>query len=306
MAKQFYLNGNRTLADYMPALPKHYDSFHAHFDSYETLCRAVIEETPKKTTWCNRHVDDRGSFYGNVTWEETQKLALEGWAEGAARVVALRDRINIDRPHALKLVRYDMAGALPNVQRFIAGNPLHMRRMEVAETRKRPVLTLQLSMWGSAYVEANCFTNRAAVVAAIVDVIEEAGYRVHLIANAISVWESNKFTSEIAYTVKEPDHAFEIARAAFALGHVGMFRRFVFGLQGVRPECERITSSMGRPAGKLVAPRGVYLLPFMNDVERDFRTAETAATVGLDGTIAELARQGCPAFRDHAAFTEAA
>lgn len=235
------------------------------------------------------------SFNGGVSQADALRMVRDGWPEGAARVARLRDRIVANRPLGPRMARWDVAGAYPSVPRALSGNPLNMRRIDTTRTRRKPVVTLVNHMGGLADVDADCFTNKAAVVAAIVDVIEAAGYSVNLLG--VSLAHANGHLAATVVQVKEPGAAVDIARIAFALGHVAMFRQVVFGLRfsdRANARMEGSGSTADFPKDN-VAP-DVFILPSMNSNADKFATEDKAATDGLAYFIGELVKQGCPAF----------
>jgi len=224
-------------------------------------------------------------------------LCRDGWPEGAARAAKLRDQINAANPMGPRVVKWDVAGAVASVPRALAGNPLNMRRVDSAKLRRKPVLTLLSDMTNGANVNAKAITNRAAVVAAVVDAIEAAGFACEVITFEKSGKEN--LTQIVAATVKESGAQADIGRLAFALGHASFYRRISWAAF----TCEDFTSDIGSGLGQCQSidrdeanKRGAYILPTTNNAESFFRTEESAATDGLAYLIKALRQQDCPAF----------
>jgi len=204
-------------------------------------------------------------FYG-CTYATALHMARDGWSEGADRVAALRDKITATRPTSRRLAQYAVAGALPNVPRYVAGNPKHMLRPDNAQARNRPVLTLVNHMGGLAGVDRDCFVNKCAVVAALVDVIEDAGFSCNVIG--VSQSQANGHLVGVAVNVKEAGQHVDLPALAFGLGHVGMFRRLVFCTrtsdrdnQVMRRELpDAIADIMVTLEAELTAPEGVTVI----------------------------------------------
>ena len=241
--------------------------------------------------------DSQVSFYGTASMSDAIIMCRKGWPEGAERVARLRDKINAQNPVGPRLVKYDVAGAYPIVPRAIAGNPMSMRRYDTARLRRKPVMTLLSDMSANANVKQGCITNRAAVVAAIVDVIEAAGYACHVVGFCST---SNPLISCIvAATIKESHQPVDIARLAFGLGHAAMFRRLCW----VPLMEDRFTECLGSGLGRStdiptngLAERGIYVLDSPNNKSNLYQSEDAAATAGLEHLIQHLAAQGCPAF----------
>ena len=228
---------------------------------------------------------------------EAFDMCRDGWPEGAARVARMRDRINTAHPIGPRLVHWDIAGAYPSVARALAGNPMNMRRLDSSRTRRKPVITIVHHMGGIASVAADTFTNKAAVMAAIIDAIEGADFQVELIAVSLTRGIADeKFAHETAFTVKEAGQPVDIGRLAFGVGHVAAFRRLVFATRSLNHANAPLTNSLGRTLDYAQRPEGVYVLPSLNTCESHFRSETEAETQGLAFFISQLAAQGCPAF----------
>lgn len=301
MARHIYLNENRSLADYMPEIDRLGTTSHAHFDSIGD-CVRYLQSTPRESFWAP-YFWARSELV-SITANEACEMALYGWRDGADRVARLRDKIAAKQPAAQRISQWDVAGALPSIPRYYAGNPLFMRRMATVESRKRPVLTLINHMGGNSDVPEHCFINRAAVIATIVDVVESAGYSLHVIGASYSA--NSRFAHETAVTLKEAGAHMDIGIMAFALGHAGFFRRIVFGVRCADSVNSPLTTTLGSTCDYAGRPDHCFVLPSMNSTYSFFETEQSAESVGLAAMIATLASQGCPAFREHASFISAA
>lgn len=278
----------------LPEMSDHAQTWHTF-----TAPERAVEMLEAKTAadYWHQNSDADSSFYGE-TRARAREMVRQGWQEGAERVARIRDRINAANPQGPRLVRHDVAGAYPVVARAVAGNPLNMRRIDSARLRRRPVVTLINNMGGNCTVDAAAFVNRCAVVAAIIDAIEAAGFSCHVIGICIARKAVNNYLSGQVYQLKQPGEHIDLARLAFALGHVAMFRRVGFDVWGT----ESADSALGMNLGHSIdlpaeSPADdVYVLPCMNDCDSKFMTEDKAATEGLQYFIAKLAAQGCPAF----------
>lgn len=293
------LNDSPDLMSLLPVMPNPTQTWHC-FTSPEAACDNLANMPHAwEDTYSSTEADKVG-FTGTDSLQHAFKLCRDGWQDGSERVARLRDKINAQNPIGPRLVKYDVAGAYPIVARHLAGNPLSMRRFDSARLRRKPVLTLINHMGGRFSVPAECFINKCAVVAAIVDAIESAGYSCHVIGISQSATEAtySDYLCGVAITIKQPGEQVDISRMAFALGHVGMFRRIVFGtrstLQANRPLGPGLGSTIDFVPGTL--PEATYALPSMNTNHKLFTTEDKAGTEGLAKLISELAAQGCPAF----------
>jgi hypothetical protein len=272
------------------------EQFHM-FSSPETMAEHVKSQGQgwHSSTWAA--TSERKSFTGVRTMGEAITLAMDGWREGAERAARIRDRICALRPSTRKLATYGVAGALPNIPRYLAGNPAHMLMVQSVKSRQRPVLTLISDMGANCYIGADTFINRAAVIAAIVDVIEDAGYSCHVVGYFATA--GARVMARAAVTLKEPSQPVDVARLAYGLGHTAMFRRLGFALITEN----EFTSAMGSGLGHTeqltkskVTERDVFILPSVESLSGYFSTENEACTKGLDKMIESLTQQECPAF----------
>lgn len=255
-------------------------------------------ETPEATSaaWTTEGRENHGipSFYG-ATYRQACTMARDGWQDGVARVARLRDKINAARPVQSRMVAYGVAGAVPNIARYLAGNPAHMRRVVPAEAKRKPVITIVSHIGALADIEAGSFERRAAVTAALVDAIEAAGYSCNVLAYAFSI--TNDKGAETLVQLKEAGAAVDVARLAFGLGHPAMFRRLVFAVRASRPEFKGGGIGSTVYDGYTMTAPNAYLLPAIQAMgESKFASDNAAIAHGLPAMIAALRAQGCPAF----------
>lgn len=264
------------------------ESFAAHVAAMDT------EKVWHKETWSE--APSRASFTGTKDMKEAINLAFEGWPEGVKRVAELREKILFARPQAPRYVKHDVAGAFPNVPRMLAGNPLHMRRIEIADSRRAPVITLMVDMSVNCDCPAENLTRRAATVAALCDLIEDEGYRAHIVSCART--SNGDKSAVVAVTCKEPyDHA-DVGRLAFGVGHSAFYRRLMFAAWGGSNECKFLGQSLGYAravkADEKMNSQRVYSLEEPSAYY--FQSDTYAIGDGVAGMIAHLQKQGCPCF----------
>jgi hypothetical protein len=285
----------------LPSMPNPSQAWYG-FSSPDALMRH-LQSKDDAAWWC-RDIIEHGQeyFYGTASIEEAYALCRDGWQEGATRVASIRDKIVTSAPVQKRYARYAVAGAIPNVPRYLAGNPQHMLRLESASARQRPVITLVNHMGGPARIASQTFVNKCAVVAALVDVIEASGFSCHVLGVAQSSYDAKRDTHlcGVAVTVKNAGEHVDIGRMAFALGHVAMFRRLVLGVRASDAINKPLKSNLGATVDFQSRPDGIFMLPSMVANESFFDSEERAMTRGLEHFVSTLREQGCPAFRDDA------
>lgn len=284
------------LNDYIPNMKGSFS--HSTFSSPEVFSRH-IQSLNRAKAWDSCGWDEDEGFYGTKNMNEAIELGINGWKEGADQVENVRNYIKTLYPVHHRAIKYGIAGSVPSVPRAVAGNIFNMRNDDAARSKKKPIITLVSHMGALGYVPKESLTNRAAVVAAMIDEIESKGFACEVIATAVSTGISG-FTTATSVVVKRSDQPVDICRLAFGLGHASVFRRFVFADRGSSAFCKgKLGWGMGSTAKieqEGLAENSVYVLPSCNECPKNFSTPELAGTEGLKFLVTQLRRQKCPAF----------
>ena len=301
---------NAHLSQYLPALPSVAGGSVArlHFDSLADLAAYIPVRAPENLTqqskryWGTTGPNER-EFFGPVdTMAQTLDLARNGWADGAERARPLLDRVKTSRPTARKLARYDVAGAVPSIPRYLAGNPLNMRSIARTATTKQPVITLICNVAAPSHVPHELFQNRAIAAAAIVDRLEDAGFRVEIISGrreSSERGEKNNKTghrSEMFFRLKSAQDTLDLPRVCFGMGHPAALRRMLFGACDLHASYK---ASLGDFQGYAVSlasldmPPGTYALPDLRTIENDMDKSRDPIKV-FDYVLQFLTKQHCP------------
>lgn len=293
----------KELTEFIPVLHGK-KGYHSTWSTPEAFTNH-IKHLERSKAWTDAGWEHGSDWSGTKDMESAIKLAEDGWKEGIEQVERVRNRTAYKHPVQNRTVRYDLAGTVPNVPRAIAGNVFNMKAPEATKSRRRPVITLVSNMAANCGVSAETISNRSAVVAAIIDQIETAGFACEVIATATtkgSSWGGEKnFASAVSVVVKKSDQYADVKRLAFSLGHTAMFRRMVFADWGTD---EANKGGLGRSLGSNleIVPdedmnfKNIYSLPSPERMEKLFRTEEVASTDGFDFLIKSLKAQKCPAF----------
>jgi hypothetical protein len=238
----------------------------------------------------------QGSTWNDDAWSGTQTmrdaltLAHDGWKEGAEQAQKLRDGINAARPHAPKLARYDVAGAVPNVARALAGNPMNMRRLAMRESARMPTLTLVCDIWNNAGCTSEAMLAQAASVAAIADLLEEAGYRCEILA--VGRAQEGALAFEVATRVKAAEQPMNLSAVVFGIGHTAMLRRLAFAIADTTQEASPLKSWLGRALPCTSTPElGTFTTP-------SAQQTEGTALQRFVAICRALRAQGCPGIPD--------
>lgn len=259
-----------------------------------------IEKMDQNKAWCqDSWTETNERFYGCKSMDEALRLAKEGWVEGAWRVEKLRGRVLAASPIIKRPAQYGIVGAVPSVPRAVAGNPMNMRILGSSVSRRRPVITLISNMSNNCSITAESICNYAAVVCALIDHIEAAGFATEVISIAPTTGRKG-YTALNAIKAKESTHPVDLKRLSFALGHVALFRRMVFADWYFDYSNKSGLGSCLGQAGVIssegFAEKMMFLLPPVGKNTKVFKTEDSAATEGIQYLIEQLKRQGCPAF----------
>lgn len=285
------------LAPYLPAWKADLSQGQRwHFESLDALA-AYAPAAPTPHAWMRGVWHDDDSNRG-ASMAEARRMAREGWPAGAARIRRITDRINLDRPQLPRLARWDVAGSVASVPRYLAGNPMAMRRTVTQTTPRRPVLTLVAAITCPWATKPEAFIQSAAVAAAMADRLESAGYRVEIIS-AGRQYDHIKYTgdghtcprqNEIAFVAKRAEDALDLETLAFSLGHPSLSRRLLFTIH----QTGRPTRRDGKRIGCTIdmdthpdRPAGTYFLPIPGTYQGDDLAA-------FDQACTILRFQGCP------------
>lgn len=196
-----------------------------------------LESTPSKWKARGATCDKEADFYHGHEWDfrlgyrGTLALAARGWTEGA---MDLSDKLDAHMPNNdhVDSWRYDVAGELPDIGRYLAGDPAHMRRHGHPKGR-RPIISIFSNNWMSAAVKARQCANYGAAIVAAIDQIENRGRRVEVIGGTVAQRSGFATTLKASadifsatWLVKRAEDPVDLAALAFSLAHPAASRRF--------------------------------------------------------------------------------
>jgi hypothetical protein len=260
-----------------------------HFNDTADFARCAGRIKPDDAWGDAGFVDDNVKWVG-CTVAEAHGMAENGWPAGARTAEGMRDLLRPILPQTPKLTHYDVAGAVPNVARANAGNPVNMHRVHRADSTRTPVITLVAQSSNPANIDQRQMLATATASAAIVDTLEDAGFRVELIAHRRAVSASG-FAMEIATRVKAAGDPVNLATLAFGLGHPGTLRVLTFAVACRHREAKPIGPNHGFSVKDFTADaaRGIFVIP-----PAFVLNAGTDPIKAFHAIVASLRTQGCP------------
>ena len=229
------------------------------FDSPDSVIAAVDSAVSAQKAgnpspkWCGSWNHDRpehGDWYGgSKSWDDMKSIARSGWPEGVAVVAKLRARADaiIERIRGkCEGVAYDVSGQWLDVGRHLSGEPEAFGsfvQMDCGAGQSK-VVRVDVNLAVSGGVSSGAFLARGAAACALCDMIESSGRRCEIYAVSSSVCKRPvgraKRGLNIRILIKGANEPLDMARVAFAMAHVGFFRRAVVSFMqsiGHDPNC---------------------------------------------------------------------
>lgn len=247
---------------------------------------------PASGTWDQDNTDkcwnDTSAMRGG-SMADALRMARDGWPEGAETARKLHDGITASLPERRRLARFDVAGTVPSVPRALAGNPLHMRRMVAKATNQRPIITLTCSIavnWG---FPPDAMIAHAAAVAAIVDFLEQDGFRCEVLM--VGRTDNSRLAAEIAIKLKSAEQPLNLSVLAFGLGHPALWRRMIFGLLWLDKKAAPLGGGLGHAGTVRALPEaGTFTI----QAASQYGEGGDNAAYRFRSILRDLAQQGCP------------
>lgn len=178
---------------------------------------------------------------GGLNWLESKRLALMGWQKGLQEIDKFQARVN--DLITSKIVRhkpiYAVAGNYIDIGSYLSNDPECFITKEYDEnSQKGKIITIVCSISFSASVKPETIIQRGAMVCALINAIELAGYRAEVICNFATSASSqlrdgsnkNKGWFEVDFTIKNANQALNRIQLAFCLAHPAMLRRILFSV----------------------------------------------------------------------------
>lgn len=218
------------------------------FDSLDAIVRyvkgipqSIIVDNDRNDAWYK----DGGNWTGTADMQEALELATKGWPEGVKLVEMIIERLTgqnaIERRQ-----KYNVAGGSVNVGRMLSGNPEHMIGRPKQPGSK--IITFFSEGFMSASVTVLDAIIRAAIIAAIVDILETNKFQCEIVSITTAHDTRNRPLFQIATTLKQAGEPLSISDVVFGLGHPSFFRRLGFAVLATTESLRNHWSYMGYPS----------------------------------------------------------
>lgn len=210
---------------------------HLWFDNVEEFIEHVTplsEKFSQTGAYCSSRSRQniRQDWDFSVGWEGANKLAREGWSEGAEQVESLLDKVEGEirklLPMQRNTMRPAMVGGRVSVPAFLAGHPRQFLTLK-REAATCKTITMAVNVGASCTVSAETMMRRGVAIAAVVRALEQRRVRVELVAT-ITSYDKNYPGGCIAaaITIKRAADKLQADTVAFALAHFSFARRIGF------------------------------------------------------------------------------
>jgi hypothetical protein len=181
------------------------------------------------------------TWSGGLSWNESKRLALMGWQKGLIEVDKFQAKVN--ELITSKIVRhkpvYAVAGSYIDIGHYLSNDPECFITKQYDENNQQgKIITIVCSISFSARIKAETIIQRGAMICALIDAIEYAGYRAEVICNEASSksisnrdgFDKERGWFEVDVTIKKASQALNKIELAFCLAHPAMLRRVMFSV----------------------------------------------------------------------------
>lgn len=177
---------------------------------------------------------------GTKDFPSAIKMALEtGWPEGRKELTDLFS-FSLPQPKTIPSFSFDVAGAYPMVPLYNAGDPACMILESPDQRSQRPIIRIDIDRCVNWMVSNESIFTRGAAALSLAHTLETLGYSVELRIVATSStsnhYRGKKTIFKWSAVFKEAGAPLDLDKAAFALAHAAVPRRFDHALLEQHPE----------------------------------------------------------------------
>lgn len=152
------------------------------------------------------------------------RLARDGWSAGARDIET--GEVDSSLTELLKVKIMDVAGYVPDVARYCAGEPRHMMSHK---RNQAPIVHICISLWTSGGTTAETFIKYGQAMLTLIDQLENSGRRVELDV-VFPTKPNGGYTVCAGWKVKRAGDTLDQAAIAFSLAHPAALRRIGFAM----------------------------------------------------------------------------
>ncbi len=259
-------------AELVSALDAPVPAFYAHGGKLRSS-----EKTAKDQTWD-----------WNTGWKGSRAMAgSDGWPDGVSRIKRFSETFISELASRIHPPLYnpDVTGEFFDVGVLMTGEPEHWYQREDSPesiSAAGRVYRIVLNLSASHLIDADSIARRGAAAAALIQLLDLAGFATELIAVATSKKNGSEFA--VSVTLKHSGEALDLDRLALVAIHPAGLRRIFFRLyENLSTDYERVTNeiytggSYGKPVDVPADQQGDIYSPAMRGSDagafRDDRSA---------------------------------
>lgn len=263
---------------------------HLEFTGIWDLIEFVKTHAPKYEPmgyFSSRKPADR-FFHAGATWEDTLKLAINGWPEGVEQIRKYTEVLEQKLGSSLKIDEYfyDVTGQDFDLDRVLIGEPEAWLNTEQVEVQAPALHNLKLvfNFSTSAGVDSEYIQRRGAAIVALISLLQKTRRSVEVVAGAKSMNRQTGQFFSMNVTIKKAGDSLDLDKLAFALIHPCFQRRLYFGVQ------EAAWEQLPVGYGKIIdlEDKGDIYIGGMNSSTHEFKSNESTEQWILE----ELKKQG--------------
>ena len=210
-------------------------------------------EQPSEMPRNKRGSRDSDHAWAGGSFEQAITRAKTGWPEGRNEFVAMAERLKdalqseIDRP----TLEWDVTGDWVDIDAYLQGQPENMIHHSQTPANREMNLTITVDLCQSSMVSADSIIRRGVGIAALIDLLECAGFSTEVIAVLpIEVSKSaiNEVT-EFQIPIKRNGQPMDIDLMGYSLVSPTVLRRLVFSIMEQEPQAFRKAYNVGHGYG---------------------------------------------------------
>jgi hypothetical protein len=186
-------------------------------------------ERPRHESYRSEGSNTANSMYGGLSFDGALRVAQDGWHEGVGLVHELLAGLPImENATGVANWKRDVCGSIPDVPRFLSGEPTYMLR-HARQEGSSPVIHIVVNTALVAGSTANQQTNYGAGLCGLIDWLEAKGKRIEL--DRLGVVDDGRRRSFQGWKIKRAADNLDLAATVFALAHLASHRHLVWGMR---------------------------------------------------------------------------
>lgn len=206
--------------------PRYYNLFDYQYYNLDSFLKALITLSINDKVFRNAaSIYEDYDFTKTNSFEEAWNLCRFGMDEGYQKFVNGLNHINFKQSEFEKEKKnYKCIGYVPNVPRFLNGNPNNMKIQQKQIVRSSITIKVQVSYSSSTDKEA--VINRGICILNLINYLERHNFDCILQLESISVYRNEMI--KISVPIKRDNEKLNIKLSYFPLVHPSFLRRLIF------------------------------------------------------------------------------